>query len=704
MRFLLTCAILAASAQAATINTTLTVTNAVVSIGAGGITASGPATLTGIGNGTFTATIPTSAIGGGGGTSFSAPYTITLSNGTDKITGTITVPLSLLSGQSGTGSATVTGGAGAYSGATGSFTSLAGTASGTLGSNLAFSFTGAGTIVTGGPPAPVITAVQDAGSYTSGIALGSIFVIKGTGLSASGFTSTTFPLPATFGGVTITFTPVGGGAGTTAPVIYLYNQGGVNQLAAVVPSTLNPGTYNVTVTNNSGVTSASFPVSVVARKPEIITQDSTGNGLAVIQNFVSATNLTVNRFTTGVVNGVSIAPATPGQTEILWVVGLGAVPGGTDNSASPVYDFTKNGVTVQVIVGGVTITPFYAGRAPGLVGVDQINFTLPANVPTGCAVPVQVVVNGVQSQPTTFMSIAPSNTANVCVQPGFTTQQLQNFDNGATIVTGGFSILQFTENIPSLGGNIKLDQSSGQFTQYSGFQLASIPPSATGAIPTNGACIVTQITSSNASFLGGGGINLDAGKVTLNGPNGSNITNAAYTQTNNTYSLNIGLEGSSTQLPGSINGTIVAGTYSLAGAGGTGVNAFNASVSLGTPLTVTGGLPTALSRASDLMINWTGGNPSDLVEIFGSSTQTTGTTTTGASFICYTTAGQLKFTVPSSILIQLPAGNNGFLGVASGTFPTAGNGLFNFTLASDGSSHQGTFTALVGTGTTENYQ
>src|SRR3984885_9855138 len=85
---------------------------------------------------------------------------------------------------------------------------------------------------------PTITAVQDAGSYTANIAEGSMFVVKGTNLSASGFFQFGFPLPTTSNGVQIAFTPAAGGTPTNAYLVYLYNQGGVNQLAAILPSTL----------------------------------------------------------------------------------------------------------------------------------------------------------------------------------------------------------------------------------------------------------------------------------------------------------------------------------------------------------------------------------------------------------------------------------------------------------------------------------
>ena len=66
-----------------------------------------------------------------------------------------------------------------------------------------------------------------------------------------------FPLPQSSSGVKITFTPAAGGAGTDAYLVYLYNQGGVNQLAGVLPSTVAAGNYNVTVTN--GTASAPLP-------------------------------------------------------------------------------------------------------------------------------------------------------------------------------------------------------------------------------------------------------------------------------------------------------------------------------------------------------------------------------------------------------------------------------------------------------------
>ena len=56
---------------------------------------------------------------------------------------------------------------------------------------------------------PTITAVLDGGSYTNNIAQGSVFVIKGTGLSAAGYVAATAPIyPDALNTVSITLTAV----------------------------------------------------------------------------------------------------------------------------------------------------------------------------------------------------------------------------------------------------------------------------------------------------------------------------------------------------------------------------------------------------------------------------------------------------------------------------------------------------------------
>ncbi len=200
---------------------------------------------------------------------------------------------------------------------------------------------------------------------------------------------------------------------------------------------------------------------------------------------------------------------------------------------------------------------------------------------------------------------------------------------------------------------------------------------------------------------------LDAGAVSLNGPNGSSITNLALTEdsTSHSYSLTLGEEG----IPGAPNATLVAGTYTLSGAGGKDVGSFKVSISLGTPLTLNPALPSTVTRSAGLPLSWTGGNSTDVVEIVGysgtSTTSGTTTTTNATEFICTTTAGTGGFTVPASVLTQLPAtpastsGGAGFLEVSSGPTPSP----FTPTLTVGGTVSS-TFAALIGSGALVTYQ
>ena len=689
--------------KSAVINTTLTVTNATGNIGATGVALSGNASFTTIGDGSFLGSISLTPTASG---NLSGTFTITLNGSGDKINGTLTVPISALSGGALTGSAAITGGTGVYAGATGSFPSITGNLS--VGLTISLTFTGAGSITTGGGgpgggTSPVVTAVLDAASNTSDIAQGSIFIVKGTNLSASGFARMSFPLPITSGGVSVKFAPLGTGAsgqGTSAYLVYLYNLNGVNQLAAVLPSNLAPGTYDVAVTYNGATSTLPGGARVLQRKPALFTGDSTGSGLAVIQNFISASQLDIDRLTTYAANGYTYSPAKPGQTLIAWATGFGPV-GSADNAASPGFDFSANGVNVQVIVGGMNIKPLYAGRAPGLAGADQINFVLPSNVPTGCTVSFQVSLNGVLSNPT-FIAIAPDANANACVQPGFTTAELQRYDNGASYTTGGFSLTQFSATVPGTG-TVKIDGASGQFVRYTGFQLAGLSQYQAQFTPSN-ACIVTHlVTTTQQSALASTATGLDAGNVTLSGPAASNVSNRAFTQEPNTnnYSINLGIEGIT--LPGSTNANLVAGTYTVNGAGGKDIGKFSAAVTLGTPLTITGGLPSVVNRSAGLPLSWTGGNASDLVYITGGSFTTTGTGVNQIFdswiFVCTTNAGAGAFTVPGSILTQLPATATGSLTVLSGA-----NATFNAPLVAGGNIDSGSFASLVGTSSSPAYQ
>ncbi len=556
--------------------------------------------------------------------------------------------------------------------------------------------------------APTITAVLDAGGYSAGIAPGSVFVVKGSNLCGTSSTANATAAPystAAMGGATIRFTPAGGGSPLDAYMIYCYNASGTTQLAGELPNAAAPGNYNVTVTFN-GSTSTAFATTVVARKFQLMTLPSNGSGRALLQNVVSQSQYDLNGFTTGPVSGQSFSrsPARPSEFLVAWGTGLGSAAGFDASAPGGGYDFiAQQHLDVKVLVGGISVTPAYAGRSNLFPGLDNISFQLPANVPTGCSVPVQVSVAGQLSNVATI-AIAPGSGASACVDPQFTSSVLSKLDAGGAITAGYFNLTSL--NTSFSGQSIRVEGASGSFARYTGDMLTRLPNLASAA---NGTCQVYTATTSTSGSGGAGAATdltyLDAGSISLNGPN---VTNKAFTKTGNVYSLSL------SQFPPAAGSTplISSGTYTLTGAGGADVGPFNASITIGQPLSITGGLPATVNRSQDLNLAWTGGTSTDVVVIAGtSSVLASGTLANGilnsTTFICTTTAGKQSFVVPSSILSALPAtpaGEASVLSVFSTSAPTSGNGFFTAPLTAGGNTDFGLFTAGVGSFATTTYQ
>ena len=215
---------------------------------------------------------------------------------------------------------------------------------------------------------------------------------------------------------------------------------------------------------------------------------------------------------------------------------------------------------------------------------------------------------------------------------------------------------------------------------------------------------MSRSTSTGSTVTAGHGTILDAGTVTLTGPAGSNLNNQKLTETSNIYTYPLGTGNSS----------LMQGMYTLNGAGGNDVGAFNASITLGPPFTLNSPLPSTVTESAGLTLNWTGGNAPDVVEITGTSDITTGTGAnkidTVTEFVCTTTAGQKTFTVPASILTLLPTFTaaqvaadtaSGDLGVTSIATPATN---FNATLKKDGSTIPSAFGSTTTIGGLATYQ
>ena len=485
---------------------------------------------------------------------------------------------------------------------------------------------------------PKITSVQNnysllvPGLPNYGIAQGSLFIIKGATLASIPTSSVTLQssggagIPKTLNGASISVTVNGT---TVQPGIYY---AGATQIAAVLPSNTPVGTGTVTVTY-SGTASNAFSIQVVASALGLDTYYGSGSGLGVATN---ATTGALYNYT----NSIS-----PGTTIVLW--GSGA---GSTGDSDIVFTSTPHAVSSfpTIYIGGVQATVLYAGSA-GYPGVNQINVTVPTNVPTGCGVSV-IAVNG--SIVSNGIALPINQGGGVCNDPflGINGTQITNQGSqSGSFTVAGVSIIQSTIPVNGETTSVTADFSSFQnvssSTPYSPFSL--------------GSCIVT---TSGGSI--GGSIptitGLDAGTITVTGPAGP------LTLTPFTVPMQTGPSGVYTATPPNSFLPATGGSYTFTGTGGANVGSFTTSVSIGNLISWTNqSAASTVTRSSGQNITWTGGSPNTYVYVGGSSASGAAS----ASFVCYAPASAGQLTVPSYVLLALPESTNGSLGVSNSAAP-----------------------------------
>ena len=217
--------------------------------------------------------------------------------------------------------------------------------------------------------APTISGITNAASFRTTAAPGMLISVFGTNLAASTSSASAVPLPSQMAGVSATIN------GLTAPVLYVSS----GQLNIQVPYEIAPGTTPLLVVNNNGQT-VSQNVLVTAAAPGIFMDQ---NGALVPSNSAS--------------HGQEIAFFITGAGAVSPAVATGAAPAaGTLLSKLPVP--LQN---VSVTIGGQPATIDFIGIPSGLVGVVQINVTVPQNAPTGSE-QVIVKVGSASSAPATL--------------------------------------------------------------------------------------------------------------------------------------------------------------------------------------------------------------------------------------------------------------------------------------------------------------
>lgn len=230
------------------------------------------------------------------------------------------------------------------------------------------------------------TGVVNAASYapiTASIAPGELLTLYGSGLApATLIMQGGLPFPTTLGGVQVRIN------GTLCALYYV----SPGQIAAIVPyevASNTSGLADIQVSNN-GTTSNIVQVYVQATAPGIFSQTQNGVGIAAALHASTGALVTPSN------------PAVANEYLSLFLTGLGAVFPSVSNGAlgpAPTFSVANVNSAGNLSVAfndytsgntGVAGTIAYAGLAPGLAGLYQLNVQVPNGFAAGDSVYVQI--------------------------------------------------------------------------------------------------------------------------------------------------------------------------------------------------------------------------------------------------------------------------------------------------------------------------
>jgi hypothetical protein len=219
-----------------------------------------------------------------------------------------------------------------------------------------------------------------------------------------------------------------------------------------------------------------------------------------------------------------------------------------------------------------------------LVGVDQVNEQIPTDAPEGCSVPIRVGGGlGTNSQPVT---VSIRKGGGPCQDAPLVRVGTLNWTK--TITTG-----------PVSPAPVAIDTLQANLIEAPGNLLTPAPS-------TVGNGISSMYGSTPLTCPGAGGRRLDAGVITAQGGTGAPFTFAPSSASGE-------LLYNATLPPG----TLQPGTVHLSAAGGADIGAFQANLSLPSPIQITTPLSpgTAISWTKPFRLDWSGGTPDEVVTV-----------------------------------------------------------------------------------------
>jgi uncharacterized protein (TIGR03437 family) len=172
-------------------------------------------------------------------------------------------------------------------------------------------------------------------------------------------------------------------SGTAAPIFYST----FGQIGIQIPAELAGQTSASVQVTVGGKTSVSRTVAISPAAPGIFTANQFGSGPAAMLHQDNITPVTAAN------------PAQPGETVVLYGTGFGATDPALGTGALSGGNRVPN---PAVTVDGAPVAVGFAGRAPGFVGLDQLNLVLPSSMRSDNNLAIDIVMANRHSNPTTM--------------------------------------------------------------------------------------------------------------------------------------------------------------------------------------------------------------------------------------------------------------------------------------------------------------
>lgn len=210
-------------------------------------------------------------------------------------------------------------------------------------------------------PTGVLNAASSA-PFTAGVSPGELITLVGTNIGPSSLqVAQSLPFPTSLGGVQVVINDI------PAPIYYVSS----GQVAAIVPYEIaSSSVAQIQVIYNQ--TPSNLVTEYINQTtPGVFTEPAGGVGdAAALHPDFSLVS--------------SSSPAQIGETVAVFVTGLGSVLGNVaDGAAGPSLPLANTSNQITATVDSVAATVTFAGLAPGLAGLYQVNVTIPSGVSSG---------------------------------------------------------------------------------------------------------------------------------------------------------------------------------------------------------------------------------------------------------------------------------------------------------------------------------